>query len=96
MLAYLQRSGFAHLFFTFSRGIMVLQRKEGTVMKNYKIVHRIKLKDYDLRVLVNILNETSLRAFCKNQLNRKKQVDFFVSLFFVKYALTHHKAVLVL
>ena len=69
MLTYLQRSGFAHLFFTFSRGIMVLQRKEGTVMKNYKIVHRIKLKDYDLRVLVNILNEARLRQRAKGENN---------------------------
>ena len=28
ILAYLQRSGFAHLFFTFSRGIMVLQERK--------------------------------------------------------------------
>lgn len=32
MLAYLQRSGFAHLFFTFSRGIMSLKERERDII----------------------------------------------------------------
>ena len=38
-------------------------------MKNFRIVHRIKLKDYDLRVLVNILNEARLRQRAKGENN---------------------------